>query len=168
MKPTCGYFKTQVELKRQRSNVWAGFYLHPETENYTKIIYSYHSITQGRESKKRLENMRHICLPVKPHTSHQAIQRYGLLSSSYHVICSGPLFSVILSFPWWEMILSLCSCPDVLSAQGPVDLCGFFPNSNMLSLMVSNITLFSLSYAPFLLIWVSFSAVTAIFQWVCL
>lgn len=108
--------------KCSASHVWAVFYLNPETENDREIMYSDHSIVWGTE-KKRLESIRHICLSIKPHTFQSAPR--GMASSPP---CAASLalalysLSVILSFPWWEMILSLCSCPDALSTQGLVDL----------------------------------------------
>lgn len=80
--------------------MWAGFYLNPEIENCTKIIYSYHSIAQRTERKKRLENMRHICLPAKPHASHQASR--GMVSCPPHAVSfvlALYFLSVLLSFP---------------------------------------------------------------------
>lgn len=82
---------------------------------------------EQKEKKKRLKNMRRVFPSAKPHTFHPASRR---------MVCCPPhavsfalalyFLSVLLSFPRWEMILSLCPFPDALSTQGPVDLCGVF------------------------------------------
>lgn len=105
--------------------MWAVFYLNPETENDTEIMYSDHSIVWGTEKKTKKY---WAYLPFhQSHAFHPASR--GMASSPPRAasfalaLC---FLSVILSFPWWEMIPSLCSCPDALSAQDPVDLWEFF------------------------------------------
>lgn len=123
------------------------------------------------EPKKWLKSIRHISSSIKPHAFHSASR--GTASSPPHAASFALalyFLSIIFSFPRWEMVLSLCSCPDALSTQGPVDLWGFFFSKliNVFSLMVCNIKLSLFPLLSFHWFESFFTAGTAIFQWGCL